>query len=260
MEDTALLSLAVRAGFTMVFVLAMGWTVARASPRVAAVAIAMPVVIGPGFLVLVLERDSSFVMRAAEDGLGALSGTVAFAVAVALLTGRTGRGPVLAAALGAWIAAVLLAGVAMGLAPNAAVFALAYGGGVLMLPAAPAPQRLPSDWSLRASLPRAVAAGTLVGVVTVAAGRLGPALSGTLIALPVGMLFVAAGLMGAAGPATTRHVMAAAMRGTAALALFLVILRVGLPFGLPPLIAVLAATAGAVALAVWLGLRARGPA
>lgn len=257
MGDAALLSLVVRTGCTMVFVLAMGWTVARASPRIAAVAIAMPVVIGPGFLVLVLERDVPFVLRAAEDGLGALSGTVAFAVVVALLAGRAGRVAVLAAALVAWVCVVTLVGVATGLAQNAAAFALAYVGGVLALPAPPAPPRAPSDWSVRGALPRAVAAGALVGIVTLAAGRLGPGLSGTLIALPVGMLFVAAGLMHTTVPATTRHVMAAALRGSAALSLFLVILRIALPMNVPPLVAVLAAMVGAVALAIGLGMRAR---
>lgn len=59
------------------------------------------------------------------------------------------------------------------------------------------------------------------------------------------------------GPATTRHVMAAALRGSAALSLFLVILRIALPMNVPPLVAVLAATIGAVALAIGLGMRAR---
>ena len=251
------LALAVRVGATAGFVLVMGWMVARARPAVAAVAIGMPVVIGPGFVVLALERDADFVMRAAESGLGALAGTVAFAVAVARLAGRWPRGPVLAGGLVAWLAVVAAAGLAPGWTGNAAAFGLAYGAGLVALRGAPAPVRGTAVWAPGAEVFRALAAGTLVGAVTLAAGWLGPTVSATLIALPVGMLFVAAGVLGAGGGASARQVMSAGARGTAALALFLVAVRALLPTGIGPLAAVLVATAAAVALATALGLAVR---
>ena len=253
-------ALAVRVVATAVFVLGMGWLVARARPAVAAVAIAMPVVIGPGFLMLALDRDAAFVMRAAEDALGALAGTVACAAAVARLAGRMGPLQVLACGLLAWIVVVAATGLAHGLAGNAAAFALAYGAGLAALRAAPAPEPRPAAWSPRADAARAVAAGALVGGVTLAAGWLGPTVSGMLIALPVGMLFVAAGVLRLAGPGTAQRVMAAGTRGTASLALFLLTLWGLLPTGVGPVPAVLAATTAAVGLALALGFGLRGRA
>jgi hypothetical protein len=258
--DYPALALLVRMAATAAFVLAMGWLVARARPALAAVAIAMPVVIGPGFLMLALERDAAFVMRAAEDALGALAGTVAFAVAVALWAGRLAPALVLAAALGAWLATVAAAGLATGWAGNGAAFVLAYGLGLAALRGAPPAGRGGALWSPGAESLRALAAGGLVGAVTLAAGWLGPGLSGTLIALPVGMLFVAAGVLRMGGPGRARQVMAAGARGTAALALFLVVLRGALAAGAPPLPAVLAATVAGVAMALALGLAVRAGA
>jgi hypothetical protein len=249
------LSLAVRMGATALFVLAMSWLIARARPSLAAAAIAMPVVIGPGFFVMALERDPAFVMRAAEDALGALAGTVAFAGAVALLAGRLPRPVLLMSALLAWAACVSAAAIATGLTSNMLAFALAYGVGMTLLRAGP-PQPAPRtvSWSPGAEGARALAAGTLVGAVTLAAGGLGPTLSGTLIALPVGLLFVAAGVLRLADATTARAVMTAGARGTAALALFLLVLRLLLGVGMPLVEAVVAATLASVGMALFLGL------
>ena len=249
------LSLAVRMGATALFVLAMSWLVARARPGLASAAIAMPVVIGPGFLFMAMERDPAFVMRAAEDGLGALAGTVAFAGSAALLAGRLPRSVVLGAALLAWAACVAAAAGTTGLLGNLLAFALAWGVGMVILRAGPARAvRRPVSWSPRPEAARALAAGGLVGIVTVTAGGLGPTLSGTLIALPVGLLFVAAGVLRPENAAAARGVMTAGARGTLALALFLAVLRLVLAADLPPVEAVLAATLASVALAMLLGL------
>ena len=168
-----------------------------------------------------------------------------------------GPGLVLTGALAAWLAAVAATGLAHGLAGNAAAFALAYGLGLVALRQAPAPEPRPAAWSPRADAARAVAAGALVGGVTLAAGWLGPTVSGMLIALPVGMLFVAAGVLRLTGPGTAQRVMAAGVRGTASLALFLLTLWGLLPAGVAPVPAVMAATAAAVALALALGLGLR---
>ncbi|MBK5927557.1 hypothetical protein [Rhodobaculum claviforme] len=248
-------ALAVRVGATACFVLAMGWLVARARPGVAAVAIATPVVIGPGFAVLALERDAAFVARAAEDALGALAGTVAFAVVVARLAGRMGRAGVLGAALAAWLAVAWAAGWATGWAGNAGVFALAWALGLWVLRGAPPPVRHRAVWAPRAEGLRALAAGALVAGVTLAAERLGPTVSGTLIALPVGMLFVSAGVLRIGDGTVARQVMGAGARGAAALAMFLGVLRGLIALGMAPLPGVGVATLAAVAAALALGLR-----
>lgn len=251
------LALLVRMSATAAFVLAMGWLVARARPWLAAAAIAMPVVIGPGYFMLALDRDAAFVMRAAEDGLGALAGTLAFAVVVVLLAGRLGRGGVLALALTAWAAGAALAGLVSGFAGNAALFLAAYAAGMLALRGgAPAVRRVVL-WSPSAELLRALAAGALVGGVTLAAERLGPVLTGSLISMPVGMLFVALGVLRPTEAETARRVLSAGARGCAALAMFVAMLRLLLPLGLAPPLAVLAAVPASVALALLLGFGAR---
>lgn len=257
--DHLTLSLLLRATMTALFVLSMSWLVARAPQPVAAVAIAMPVVIGPGFLMLALDRDPAFVMRAAETGLGAMAATVVFAVAVVRLAGRLDRVQVMAAALVAWVATALAAGFVTGWATNAGVFGLAYAAGMHGLRGTPASGRPRVDWSPGRAAVRALAAGVLVGAVTLAATWLGPVLSATLIALPVGLIFVAVWALGAASPVAARQVMAAGARGTVALALFLVVLRGLLPLGLSPVLAVGLATLSSVALAIAVGLRPAGP-
>ncbi len=255
--DLFFLSVTLRVVLTGLFVLSMGWMIAHASPKLAAVAIAMPVVIGPGFLILALERERGFILRAAEDSLGALAGTVAFAVTVAILAGKAGRLIVLVAALGIWLLVVSLAGLATGAYGNLVAFAGVYLTGLWILRAPAQGAYGPVDWSVRAELPRAFAAGMLVGLVTLGAERLGPTLSGSLIALPVGMLFVAIGVLNAADGYRARVVLSAGARGSAALALFLIVVQGLLIYGVMPVPSVLLATVASVLAAMGLGLMLR---
>lgn len=250
-------SLFVRVTATALFVLAMGWLVANGRRALAAIAISMPVVIGPSFFMLALDREASFVLRTAENALGALTGTIAFAVLVVRLAGRQGRVTVIASALLLWAAMVALAGFASGWAANAAIFAIAYGVGMSYLKEEIVPENLPVKWVPGAAIIRALAAGVLVGAVTLAAEQLGAALSATLIALPVGMIFVAAWTLKAAPPEAARQVMAAGARGTAALAVFLVVVRAMPKLGVSVVAAVAVATIASVALAALLSSRPR---
>lgn len=255
--DFFFLSMSLRMLLTAFFVLAMGAIIAKARPSFAAIAIAMPVVIGPGFLILALEQDPDFILRAAEDSLGALAGTVAFAVAVALLAERVRAQFVLMLALVIWLCVVLMTGPAQGLLGNLAAFALIYLPGVWILRARPVAQRRPVTWSPRLELPRAVSAGLLVGVVTLSADYLGPTFSGTLIALPVGMLFVASGVLRSSDPRRVRDVLSAGARGTAALAVFLICVWWLIQGAVAPVTAVLAAIVPAVAFAILLAFAMR---
>ena len=250
--DTALLSLLVRMGATAGFVFAMSWLVAHASERLAAFAISLPVVIGPGFFVLTMERETAFVAVAAESALGALAGTVVFAVGVALLARRVGSRATILGALGLWLVAASLAGLANGWAANALTFTAVYALGLRALPPPADVSRAGRGWSRARSATLAVAAGGLVAVVTLAAGVLGPTVSATLIALPVGLLFVALDTLRTANSDTVARVMAAGARGTASLALFLVLVRSLLPVGISAVAAIVLATLGGMILSAWL--------
>lgn len=251
--DLFLLSVGTRVIVTAAFVLAMGLIIARARPSLAAVAIAMPVVIGPGFLLLALEREPHFILQAAEDGLGALAGTVAFATSIAMLAGKVQKAAILLVSLLAWLVVVAIAGRAEGLGGNLAAFSLVYLAGLWILRGAPAVPRRTVLWSDRAEIPRAMSAGLLVGFVTLGAEYMGPTIAGTLIALPVGMLFVASGVLQSDDQTRTREILSAGARGSAALALFLITLRVLVASNIAPVSAVLFATTVAVIAATALG-------
>jgi hypothetical protein len=252
-------SLLVRMAATAGFVLLMGWLVATARPAVAAAAIGLPVVVGPGFFVLALERPDAFVVASAWSGLAALAGTAAFAAGTGALADRPAA-LALAGGLGAWAGAVAAALTVAAAAPGGAGAAAAFAAAWLAL----APRRRlaraarPGGWRPAREALRAGAAGLTVGAVTLAAGRLGPQLSGALLAIPVGMIFLAQGLLTRGDPATARAVLLDGVRGALALAAFMATtaLTAGVAGALP---AVLGATAVSCATAAMIG-RAGAPA
>jgi hypothetical protein len=250
MEGHALLALLVRACATGLFVLGMAWLVARGRPLVAAIAIGLPVVLGPGFLLLALDHDPAFVAEAARSSLATLAATIALIVTVAATLPRLSAAPMLLAGCAAWAGASL---VGQWIGGTQAGAVLLYGAAFALsglLPAGPAPgggrARLPPRWVLAA---RTLAAGGLVALVTVLADRLGPGPSGALLTFPVGITFVAWGLKQDAPPATARGVLIAARFGTLALAAFLLVVLYGAE-RLGALPAVAAALVASVAVAV----------
>lgn len=255
-------SLLIRMTATAGFVLLMGWLVATARPAVAAAAIGLPVVVGPGFVMLALERPDAFVVASAWSGLAALAGTAAFAAtAGALADCRAALA--LGGALGAWAAATAAALSVAAALPGGMGAILAFCAAWLAV----APRRRlarpsrPGGWRPGREVARAGAAGLTVGLVTLASARLGPQLSGALLAMPVGMIFLAQGLLARRDPATARAVLADAVRGALALAAFMTTTAFGAGIaGAVP--AVLAATVVACATTVVigrLGARGRGP-
>jgi hypothetical protein len=173
---------------------------------------------------MALERPDAFLAASARAGFGALAGTVAFAASAAALSDRSAA-LALGAGLTAWALAVAAALGAEAALPGGAGGALAFGAAWLTLaPRRAADRPAPSRrWRPWAEAARAGAAGLVVAAVTLAAGRLGPALSGALLALPVGMIFVAASLFARGDAAVTRVVMGDAARGALALAAFMVV-------------------------------------
>jgi hypothetical protein len=223
-------SMLTRMAATGVFVLMMGWLIANARPAIAAAAIGLPVVMAPGFAVMAMERSDAFVADAARGGLGALAGTAAFAATVAALAGRSAP-----AALGAGV--IVWAGVASGAQALVAATPGGWGGALAWAAAWLALARqgggegggARGGWRLAPEAARAAAAGLVVGAVTLTADRLGPGLSGAMLTLPVGMIFVALSLMARGRPALTAAVMRGGVRGTAALAAFMAVVAAATP-------------------------------
>jgi len=159
--------------------------VRRWGPAVGGWLSGMPVVAGPVLVFLAVEQGTAFAARASHATLAGLIGTVAYATAYALTSVRL-----------PWVASLLIGYLAFG----ATTWALYHVQPTIMLSlvglfaATVVGRRLlprvehPVGPTVapRGDLPlRLLATATLVVVLTAAAGRLGPLLSGLLNAFPV---------------------------------------------------------------------------
>lgn len=213
-----------RALATAGIVIAITLAVSRLGARRGGMLAGLPIVLGPGFVVLALVEPPAYVAQAATYALLSLAATQAFMLAYAAAA-RTGGGvpTALAAAIAAWlICAAGFAGLdGVGVAGALAAFVLAtaiarLAHRRLVLAEAPArKQDGPGALLLRGAL-----AGLLVGAVTAASARLGPALAGLAMAYPMGMTVIAASVHRRHGAATAIATLAAVALGTASLAAF----------------------------------------
>jgi hypothetical protein len=155
-----------------------------------------------------------------------------------------------AGGLAAWAAAIAAVAPLEGLATNGVAFLAAHALLIRLAPHAVARPR--GRWRRGRELARAAAASGLVAGVTALAGALGPGRAGALLALPVGLIVVAWSVLGAGDAATAAAVLAAAARGTLALAVFCAVAALGagaIGAGAAVAAATLASVATAAALA-----------
>ena len=143
-----------------------------------------------------------------------------------------------------------VAGAALFAATTVAVWLV--GRRFLPPPRAPAPT---TRWLLL--IARGVAAGLLVGVVTLAAHALGPALAGTLLAFPVGFSVVLVSLHLDHGAGTAARTAHAGLIGATSLAAFSLALALTLPI-LPPWVSFVASLLVSLLTTAILGIAARG--
>lgn len=246
---------------------ALIWAVSLAGRRwgaaVAGWLSALPIVAGPILFTIALERGASFAEVAAANTLLAVVATTVFCLAYARASGRFGIAGSLAAALAAYALAIsVLQAVTV---PAWAAFA-----GVLAVlavapsafPRAAAPGRSPSAPRAAAAarppgdLPLRMLAGALLTMsVTVAAGALGPRLSGMLAMFPVMGTILTGFTHRASGRGAAVALLRGMVLGYFAFASFCVVLAHGLRAW--PLGAAFGA-ATACALAVQLGVKRAG--
>lgn len=213
-----------RALATATIVIAVTLAVSRLGSRRGGMLAGLPIVLGPGFVVLAVVEPAAYVAQAATYALLSLAATQAFMLAYAA-TARAGGGVAvaLAAATAAWC--LCAAGLArlddVGVAGALLAFALATAVALALhrrLALAETPARGRDGPGLL--LLRGALAGLLVGAVSAASSRLGPALAGLAMAYPVGMTVIAAGLHRRHGAPTAIATLAAVALGTASLAAF----------------------------------------
>ena len=218
----ALEDLLVRMGSTAFVVVAVTWAVGAFGPRIGGAVAGLPIVLGPGFYFLSTHAPAAFVAEAAAYALYSLCATQLFLLAYIVAAGRLPPWATLAIAVGVWgLVALLLrplpavpslglllfmGATAIGLAVGARQAGPVAGGG-------PRP-----GWGLL--LLRGALAGVLVALVTGAAGWLGPAVAGLLMAFPIGYMVVALTLHQSMGVPQVRATLHAALLGTTSLAAF----------------------------------------
>lgn len=229
-DDWFWLEFLVRVGATAFVVVAVAWLAARLGPVVGGIVVGLPIVLAPGFFFMLREQPPAFVALAAAGALFSLAGTQAFLGAYVAAAARLGAAGTAIAGVAGWAATAIplafvphspWAGAALFLAVTVAL-RLACAR---LLPAAAAPAG-PTRWSLL--IARGVAAGVLVGLVTLAASRLGPSLAGTLIAFPVGFSVILLSLNLDHGAAMAARTAYAGLLGVASLAAFCLALSVAL--------------------------------
>ncbi|WP_310972586.1 MULTISPECIES: hypothetical protein [unclassified Amycolatopsis] len=184
----------------------------RWGPGLTGLLVAMPVVAGPILLITYLEHGPAFVARAASASLLGLVSLAAFAVVFARVSRARGWPGTL---LVGWLVCLAL-DLALSFAPVPGWVALglalaAAWAGIRLLPEPEAarPVALPW-WDLPA---RAVATAVLVVVLTAAAGRLGPDLTGVLAPFPTGTSVVAVFALAQGGPAAAAATTRGVLRG-----------------------------------------------
>lgn len=193
----------------------------------------LPVVVGPAMYFLYRDFGQDFAADASVSSLMSLSATQVFLVVYCIVAARHGARISLALASTAWlIAAILLSFLPQSPGLGLLLFALAALGArraVQGLAAASPAVAKGRPMSLVLVGARATAAGILVAVTTLAAGRLGSSWSGIIAAYPIGFSFVILTLhleLGGAKAIATSH---AAMLGLASLATFAFLLAVTMP-------------------------------
>ena len=248
----------VRAFATGAVVVAVAWAAARLGPVLGGILVGLPIVLAPGFFFLLRAEEPQFVAVVAGGALYSLVATQVFLGAY--IVASRGRHALVALllAFAAWCVAALplsalphppLAGAVLFAAATAAMWAL----GRRFLPP---PQRPSSSTRWLALIARGVAAGILVGLVTVAARLIGPSLAGILLAYPVGFSVILLSLNLDHGPAIAAQTAHAGLIGVTSLAAFVLALALALPV-MPPWVAFSLSLLASVLTTAVLGLAFR---
>lgn len=178
----------VRAGATAFVVIFIAWAAARFNPLVGGILVGLPIVLGPAFFFITLEHEPAFVAETAAGALYSLTATQAFLAVYIIAAGRLSAVAATLAAAMAWaVTALPLAFAPHPLPAGVALFLLVTIGLRIALKRfvpASTPPASASRWPLLVL--RGVAAGLLVGAVTLAASGLGPSLAGILVSFPIG--------------------------------------------------------------------------
>jgi len=231
--DAFWLALLVKVAAIVAVVMLASIAVERGGPFWGGLMCAVPIVTGPGYVLLALEADAQFVADTALNSIAAASAANLFLVAVVHLAPRWPALPVLAGGIATWLIAIA----AVRLVSWTPVTAVAANLASLLIgyrltrnaSAATVTARAPRS---RLDLPvRALAIGLLVAGVVTASHAIGPRWTGFMLVFPIGLASVVLVIHGRLGGLATAATMANALRALPGLTLALLVLSLLAPYG-----------------------------
>lgn len=159
----------------------------RTGPLIAAMIATLPISLGPVLVFLALDHDAAFVAGSALGTLNANLAHAGFVLSYVFLAQRRATLPSLAGALAVWVVGlVVVRALSLSVLPLTALTVLTFAVvHRLVRPYLSARATGPVAISRYAIPIRAGCVAALVGVVTVAAERVGPLWSGVLAGLPI---------------------------------------------------------------------------
>jgi len=229
----------------------------RAGPFWGALFVALPVSVGPTYVILALDHDAHFVADSAIHSLAGNAAIALFLIAYARLGIHHGGTIALAGAVAVWAAgSALVALVTWNSATALLANVVAFGGGIWftrdLITGVGAKASVPKRWY---EMPlRGLGIGLLVALVTTASYAIGPKATGILAMFPVASASLAFIINRRLGPVAAVAVIAGALRTVPSLAGGLLVIGLQVerwgkyPTLTAALIAALAWAAGLVAL------------
>ncbi|WP_274427036.1 hypothetical protein [Chelativorans sp. YIM 93263] len=255
MTDGVIAEFAVRAVATASIVIFIAWAAVRLGPAIGGILAGLPIILAPGFYFLLHDHTPEFAARAATGSLFSLSATQVFLAAYGA-SARKGPLAAILFSLLAWSVVALPLSriphfpVVGALLFTAVTFGLHSFGRRFLDPAQP--KTAGTRWSLL--ILRGVAAGLLVGIVTLFAPILGSSVSGLLLAFPIGFSVVALSLHLDHGGAVAGRTTHAGLVGVSSLAVFTFVLAITLRELSPAAAFAVALCASLVATALMTGM------
>ena len=230
------LTLATRAGVTILVVVAASLVAERLGPLWGGLVATLPVSAGPAYVMLAMQHPPGFIAEAALGSVAANPATVLFGVVFTRLVVARGLAVAMPAALLAWLAAILaIRAVAWSTAGAVLLNILVHGAGLWLTRAAVLPAPRPGRATGRGwyDLPlRAALVGALVAAVVTGSHLLGPRATGIGAVVPVTYTSLLIIVALRQGPEAAAAIMASALRGFVGFSLgFLALHGLAVPMG-----------------------------
>ncbi len=224
----------------------------KSGPFVGGLILALPVSIGPAYVLLALQASPAFI---SQSGLGSLASNVMVGAFVVTYLALALRAPLVisvGAAAAVWVAGVVvLKHVALSpvvlIVLNVVSFAIFVPLSRSALSSTPPPMRVRRCFELPF---RALLVGLLVGTTLTVSALIGPAWTGITMAFPITLTSSILIMQPAIGAQATRAVMASVIRGLAPFALaYWLIYALAEPLGVWPALGLALA-----AILLWVGI------